>query len=106
MKNIPTATRLRVSAMSVHPMPLNKIWSIAIHLVSRRPVARTRRLSLNSVEDRGVNAGPFDLGNCADSGAPFLIHFPSLVWLFILGKRVAGAPRRTFPVAQPRVGGP
>src|ERR1700722_17620227 len=45
MKNIPTATRLRVSAMSVHPTPLNKIWIIAIHLVSRTQLARTDRLA-------------------------------------------------------------
>jgi hypothetical protein len=31
MKNIPTATRSRVSAMSVHPTPLNN-RSITIHL--------------------------------------------------------------------------
>jgi hypothetical protein len=37
MKNIPTATRLRVNAMSTHPTPLNRISIIAIHHVSRTP---------------------------------------------------------------------
>src|ERR1700721_4234263 len=63
MKNIPTATRLRVSAMSVHPTPLNKIWIIAIHHVSRTPLARTRRPRLGSVGGWGVNAGSFDPGS-------------------------------------------
>src|ERR1700719_1018758 len=39
MKNSPTAMRLSVSAMSVHPTPLNKRWIIAVHQASRSPAA-------------------------------------------------------------------
>jgi hypothetical protein len=78
--------------MSVHPMPLNKIWIIAIHAVLRTPRASTRRPSAGSVGGLGVNAGSFDAGVLP---AHHFIHLSPRV-TFGDGRR--GARRAAFPM--------